>query len=395
MATTDQDIFVEEDSENEDDIHGVDSSIFAGTIVSDADWTTETILSQLKKGNILLNPAYQRRDAWTDERKSRFIESLLLGLPIPQIVLAESQTNKGKFIVIDGKQRLLSLVRFALDEENPLKLGKLEIRCDLNGKTFRQLQTSENPQLVDDVAAFENQTVRTCVIRGVKDEAALYLIFYRLNSGSVPLSPQELRHVLHPGDFIDFAFQFSEQSAPLIELMGRKGKPDFRMRDVELVIRYFAFTMFIEQYAGDLKQFLDKTTRMLNEAWPTQEAEIREHAKNLDRALQITSSIFGDDAFHKWTTKGFERRRNLAVLDCMVFYFSMPEIAASFAGKEHAIKEEFIRLCREDYQFLQSLETTTKSTISTFTRLLTWGKSLQSLLGVQIPKIGTLESRLA
>lgn len=394
MATKDLDVFVEEDSENEDDIHGVNSSIFAGTIVSDADWTTETILSQLKKGNILLNPAYQRRDAWTDERKSRFIESLLLGLPIPQIVLAESQTNKGKFIVIDGKQRLLSLVRFALDEEKPLKLGKLEIRSDLNGKTFRQLQTSENPQLVDDVAAFENQTVRTCVIRGVKDEAALYLIFYRLNSGSVPLSPQELRHVLHPGGFIDFAFQFSEQSTPLIELMGRKGKPDFRMRDVELVIRYFAYTMFIEQYTGDLKQFLDNATRMLNEAWPTRDAEIREHAKNLDRALQITSAIFGDDAFHKWTTKGFESRRNLAVLDCMVFYFSMPEIAASVAGREPAIKDEFIRLCSEDYQFLQSLETTTKSTASTFTRLLTWGKSLQSLLGVQIHKVSTLESRL-
>lgn len=395
MTSATTDMFVDENSENEDDIRNVDSSIFSETIVSDADWTTETLLSQLKKGNILLNPAYQRRDAWTDERKSRFIESLLLGLPIPQIVLAESQTNKGKFIVIDGKQRLLSLMRFALDDDNPLKLGKLEIRCDLNGKTFRQLQTSENPQQVDDVAAFENQTVRTCVIRGVKDEAALYLIFYRLNSGSVPLSPQELRHVLHPGGFIDFAFQFSEQSSPLIDLMGRKGKPDFRMRDVELVIRYFAFTMFIEQYTGDLKLFLDSTTQNLNEAWQGQEAEIRSRAQHLDSAIQLTYKIFGNDAFHKWTTKGFENRRNLAVLDCMVFYFSMPDIAAATLGKEVAIKDEFIRLCSEDYQFLQSLETTTKSTTSTFTRLFTWGTSLSSILDIQIPRLKTLESRLS
>ncbi len=392
MNNSDLDLFILDDTENEDDIHGANATIFADTIVSDSDWTTETILSQLKKGNILLNPTFQRRDAWTNERKSRFIESLFLGLPIPQIVLAESQTSKGKFIVIDGKQRLLSLLRFALDDENPLKLCKLEIRDDLNGKTFRQL--ADSPLSVDDVSAFENQTVRTTVIRSWKNEAVLYLIFYRLNSGSVPLSPQELRHVLHPGSFIDFAFSFSEKSEQLIDLMGSKGKPDFRMRDVELVIRYFAFTKFIERYAGDLKQFLDDTTLLLNDTWDEREAEIREHAGRLNNALQITRTIFSDDAYHKWTPKGFEKRMNRAVFDCMVFYFSMPALAAAIPGHEVQISDEFKRLCTEDSQFLQSLETTTKSTNATFTRLLTWGKSLQSILNVPIHELALLELKL-
>lgn len=84
------------------------------------DWTADTIINQLGKGNIRLDPAFQRRDAWTIQRRSKFIESLILGLPIPQLVLAEGPEGKGTFLVIDGKQRLLSLQQFAginLEEE--------------------------------------------------------------------------------------------------------------------------------------------------------------------------------------------------------------------------------------------------------------------------------------
>jgi hypothetical protein len=81
-------------------------------VLHGTDWTTETIVNQLKRGNIILNPSFQRRDAWTRQQKSRFIESLILGLPIPQIVLAESKSNRGRFIVLDGKQRLLSILQY-------------------------------------------------------------------------------------------------------------------------------------------------------------------------------------------------------------------------------------------------------------------------------------------
>ena len=103
----------DEGSESEEDIGKVDPSLVNKAVVTGTDWTADTILNQLKKGNIVLDPAFQRRDAWNDKRKSKFIESLILGLPIPQIVLAESQESKGTFLVIDGKQRLLTLQRFA------------------------------------------------------------------------------------------------------------------------------------------------------------------------------------------------------------------------------------------------------------------------------------------
>ena len=93
-----------EGTETEEDLGSVDPAQFGRAIVSGTDWTADTIISQLAKGNIDLDPTFQRRDAWTQARKSKFIESIILGLPIPQLVLAESQDSKGIFIVIDGKQ---------------------------------------------------------------------------------------------------------------------------------------------------------------------------------------------------------------------------------------------------------------------------------------------------
>lgn len=82
-------------------------------VVTGTDWTVETVLSQMRRGNFDLSPKFQRRDAWDAKRKSRFIESLILQLPVPQIVLAEKKNAKGQYIVLDGKQRLLALRQFA------------------------------------------------------------------------------------------------------------------------------------------------------------------------------------------------------------------------------------------------------------------------------------------
>ena len=69
--------------ESEEDLGSIDPSLFGKAVVSGTDWTAETIVSQLAKGNIALDPAFQRRDAWSQSRKSKFIESIILGLPIP------------------------------------------------------------------------------------------------------------------------------------------------------------------------------------------------------------------------------------------------------------------------------------------------------------------------
>jgi uncharacterized protein with ParB-like and HNH nuclease domain len=180
----------------------------ANITVTSRDWTVETIVNQIKKGNIDLNPKFQRRNAWDDTRRSRLIESLIIGMPVPEIVLAENPVEKGAFIVIDGKQRLTSIVGFINADESEQqywekpKLKGLKTRKDLNGITFSDLENKS--KYSSDLVRFFNHDIRCTIITSLKSQDVLYDIFYRLNTNSVPLSTQELRQVLNKGLFADY-----------------------------------------------------------------------------------------------------------------------------------------------------------------------------------------------
>ena len=355
-------------------------------VVTSTDWTTETILSQLKRGNIELSPNFQRREAWNDEKKSKFIESLFLALPVPQIVLAERQERRGSYIVIDGKQRLLSIRRFGVeegeDEFKPLTLTGLENKKDLNGQTWLNLK--DNPQRRDDISAYENQTIRTVVVRNWPDDDFLYLVFLRLNTGSVPLSTQELRQALHPGRFTDFVDQYSSDSAQIKQALGIDA-PDFRMRDVEILVRFFAFAESLQDYKGNLKSFLDGTSKRYNKEWCERESEIRELAQQCDEAIERTLSIFGEEAFRRWRSPGgFIGRFNRAVFDIMTFYFRQGHVGALAVEKKDDVKDAFAQLCASNTEFTEYLQSTTKSIDATFNRLRIWGQTLEAILGIDL-----------
>jgi hypothetical protein len=359
---------------------------FVGPTLWSTDWTTETVVSQLRRGNINLSPRYQRRNAWDNTRKSLFIESLILGLPIPQIILAEEKGKKGSFIVIDGKQRLLALRQFLSaenDEEFPqLKLNGLGDRAELNGMTYDRLR--ELPTLRDDLNNFENQTVRTVVIRGWKDEKYLYSVFLRINTGSVQLSPQELRQALHPGHFSDFIDDYSIESVALKSAM-KLDHPDFRMRDVELVLRYFAYRNFIREYTGDLKKFLDDTTMRFNERWAHESRIIQGQATDLECALLATREIFGERGeLRKWNGVTYEKRINRAVFDIMVFYFSDEAVRRAATDRPEEVQRAFQQLCENNREFLTALEVTTKSKEANRARFTIWAVELSQVLGMRI-----------
>lgn len=372
--------------EDESDLRGVQTN----AVVASTDWTVETILFQLRRGNIELNSRFQRREAWTNSRKSRFIESLFLGLPVPQIILAERKDKRGSYIVIDGKQRLLSIRRFGVDDPDeefePLTLSDLDIYRHLNGQTWANMKG--DPQFDAEVAAYENQTIRTVVVRNWPGESFLFLVFLRLNMGSVPLSPQELRQALNPGPFIDYADEFSSQSVPIRKALRLTG-PDFRMRDVEILIRYLAFADSIRTYNGNLREFLDSLCRRFNNEWEFRESEIKRMAEDCNRAIDYTFEIFGSDAFRRHRSGGlFENRFNRAVFDIMTYYFRDADLSKKAVQNKEEVIKEFIRLCEADEQFNGALQSTTKSVSATFYRLQRWGELLQSILDheIEIPK---------
>jgi hypothetical protein len=377
-------------TESEDDLQSVDPSMLGQAVVFGTDWTAATLIDQLRRENIRLDPIFQRRDAWNAQRKSRFIESIVLGLPIPQIVLAEAKDDKGTFLVIDGKQRLLSLQQFAgigvVPPQEPLVLKDLKFRPELNDRSYEGLK--KDTKLRNHLNAFENQPIRTVVVKNWQKEDVLYLIFHRLNSESLPLSPQELRQALHPGPFLRFAADYTLAVGGIHRVLGIT-KPDFRMRDVELFVRYIAFQYDLENYSGNLKKFLDDECKDLNKKWVTEAPVIKGKAVQMEEAIGTVYDVFGDNAFRKWDGMKYENRFNRAVFDIMTYYFANERVRKHALLKKVKVKASFQNLSH-DPAFVRSVESTTKSVEATSKRFQLWGKQLIKTLGIQIvlPQLG-------
>ncbi|MBF0553113.1 MAG: DUF262 domain-containing protein [Nitrospirae bacterium] len=392
------------DDENQDDVKLEDVYENAKLVLWSTDWTVETILNQIKRGNIDMNPKFQRRDAWDQNRKSKFIESLILGLPVPQIILAKQKvkSKKSHNIIIDGKQRLLTLIQFCLttadlsdtgvlkkgefDPIMSLKLKNIDIK-ELNGLTYADLASKS--ELDGYRTDFDNQTIRTIIIDHWPDDEFLYRVFYRLNTGSLPLSPQELRQALNPGRFLDYIDEFTNNSE-IFKSLFKSDKPDRRMRDIELSIRFIAFNRdFLIKYKNNLKKHLDDVCKYLNKNWNHNEKKIANQLKELEMAIEFTMDLFGEDTAFKTIYNG--KRLNKAVFDIMVYYFSEDDIRQRIKNckAEEAVVKEFNRLILDDNNFRKDIELSTKNTRSIVERISIWGKSLSKLLNISldIPKI--------
>lgn len=365
------------------------------SVVSTTDWTTETLLTQMKRQNIQLNPRFQRRDAWNKVRKSRFIESLILGLPVPQIVLAERKDSRGKYIVLDGKQRLLSLLQFEGSGEgqfNAFSLSGLEVLTDqLNGKTFNDL--SNDPELSELSTAFSNQTVRAVIIKNWPDVLFLHLVFLRLNTGSVKLSPQELRQALFPGDFSDFVDDKARESDPLRRLL-QLTEPDFRMRDVELLVRHLSFQNFIQDYRGELKIFLDGSCEVLNQEWGQRQTELEAQVVQFNEAILALINIFGLENVARRPIVGVRRPFNRAIFDVLAFYAADPLIRQAMLEADLAVRDAFSALYANDQAFVRSVESTTKTIEATSTRFNHWGQALANALNIEITIPRLIDGRI-
>jgi len=380
-------------AEEEEDIEGESANQkklqlkeISETVVAGSDWTTATIRDQLIRENIQLNPRFQRRDAWNITRKSRFIESLILGFPVPLIVLATNNKEKGKFIVLDGKQRLLTILQFYGDSDTPnnsFTLKDLEFLDDLNGCQYQDLKNDFN--LNDFLDQLDNQTIRTIVIRNWKTESFLHKIFLRLNVENTPLSSQELRQALHPGGFINFLDDRAIESQALKKIF-KSSYPDFRMRDTDILLRYVAFHYYLSDYRGDLKKFLDNACVSLNARWDQNSEEIKNIIDQFEKAVQTTINIFGEKNFSRlWLPESatYRSQFNRAILDVMVFYFCDDLIRAAAEKNKEQVEEAFKSLCRTAVdRFKNAVLINTHTKQSTYDRFHLWGQALSKVLDI-------------
>lgn len=373
-----QDIAPEDQQEDESDLPKDKIGDPSQSVLFNTDWTVSTIVQQIERKNIDLDPEFQRRTAWDATRRSRLIESLIIGMPIPNIVLAETKEARGRFIVIDGKQRLASLYDFISEQSaTNFSLSGLEIKQNLNGLTFKDLKSLNS----DDATYLENSPIRTVVIRNWPTDYFLYVLFDRLNSGSLPLSPQELRRALLPGAFLDYVDEFLANSVSIKRVLGIS-KPDRRMRDSEIVLRYVALERKYPEYGGNFKEFLDEAVKYYNAEWDARKPELDSILSKLEKALEVSSRIFEPhQLFRKWNGTKFENRMNRALFDAVVRYFSDPSVEAAAVARKDKIVEAMKHICVNDADFKRAIELTTKTPVATATRLAKWGAVLAHIIG--------------
>lgn len=377
------DEYINEEFEDEEQDLKADPKQFGEAVIWSTDWTTETINNQMVRGNIDLSPRFQRRDAWNDKEKSRLIESLMLGLPVPPIILAEIKGKRNAYLVIDGKQRLLSIRRFYAETSKDdgteksfqvLKLSGLDILPGFNGFTH----DNDDPEFQEYVDGIDNQPIRTIVIRNWPNEAFLYTVFLRLNTGSKKLSAQELRQALKPGPFLDFLDEATSRSKTLQKMLHNNG-PDKRMKDIELALRFYAFKYNILNYNGNLKNFLDDICDELNHKWNEKEIELKENFQNMEQAIEFAYKYIDPKSPFSRTSKPTQGRVfNRSVFELFTFYFSDAAIQELVKSHIQKFKSDLESLYQSN-EFIQAVSNTTKKTDNVVTRFHLFSKVLKGL----------------
>ena len=271
-----------------------------------ADYDVEGLVRRLRRDDIVV-PGFQRDYVWSISEASRFIESLLLGLPVPGIFLArDSITNH--LIVIDGQQRLKSL-RFFFDgyfdpgddsrSKRVFRLTKVQKRFE--GLTYDELNEDDKRLLNDSI-------IHATIVKQEKpddDDTSIYHIFERLNNSGRKLTAQQIRVAIYHGSFIDLIKSLNEYP----NWRTIYGKYASSLKDQELILRFLALYYASDDYKRPMSEFLNRFAM-----WGRRQSEevLRECEEVFKKTIDIIYDAIGPRAFRP------ERALNAAVYDSVM-----------------------------------------------------------------------------
>ncbi|MDD9852634.1 MAG: DUF262 domain-containing protein [Deltaproteobacteria bacterium] len=267
-----------------------------GVVSYGADYTVDGLVKRVRQKTFDI-PPFQRKQVWSRTQKSRFIESLLLDLPVPGIFVASlpvpgvSLNNRSKYFVIDGQQRLLALQTFCditMEKRERFRLCGVEKRW--KNKYFEDLT-------IDDQQRLDDAIIHTTIIKQEKSKStptnndAILEIFHRLNTGGNFLSPQEIRVALA----FDLAMsKLLEEANEDSTWRGIYGNPNKRMKDRELILRFWALYLQHESYKEPMRVFLND---FYKDASEFEEEKRRNLVKIFSNAIEIIYNGVGEKVF--------------------------------------------------------------------------------------------------
>lgn len=299
------------------------------------DYPFETLVQRAKTDppKLILDPDFQRRYKWDKEgwgRASKFIETCLMRIPLPSCYFAETET--GAHLVIDGVQRITTVLRFFNDE---FALEGLTTFSELNGKKFSELGNLRSD--------LESTTIRCIVLRKENDEKLVTEIFSRLNQGAVTLSDQEIRHALFAGNFDKLLQEIATSEVIKNFGLGKKGKPKDSRENEELVLRFFAFSEDSANYEGNLSKFLDAYMKKGSDYDCEKLVQLKTKFEN---SLSACLKIFDEDEVFTDISK--KRNRQGVVYFDLLMNTLWKVDTQILTDKREKIRAAFMELCKSD-----------------------------------------------
>jgi len=311
----------EEDEEDQRDYPSINESVN----IKEDKYSIFEYLRKLKKGDIMLSPDFQRHVVWKPEQKSKFIESVLMGLPLPPIYLKKDSDTK--YIVVDGLQRSSTLRDFM---EGKLVLTGLEPEDKniLNNATVDTLD-----DLKDGLRArIEDRQLFVYVMEPSVPMSVVYDVFNRINTGGTQLSRQEIRNCIFQGRSTLMLKTIAEDKTFKDSI--DHGIQELRMKDREAVLRCLAFVVLNYEldYDGSMDKFMEKAMTKINKMPQSKSDDLERCTLNV---FSLTSKIFGDANFRIPTdyTRG---RINIAVMESVFncFYQKKNRISINSTQKQ-------------------------------------------------------------
>ena len=279
------------------------------------DFSVQDLVDKIKNTDIDLQPTYQRNYVWAtndnkENKRSRLIESLLLNIPIPVIYFAEQEETL-KYEVIDGQQRLQTFNDFLNDK---FVLQNLEIRSDVNGKKYSELEQRDRDEI-------RKRSIRAIVILNESDEEVKFEVFERLNLGSVQLTPQEIRNNTFRGNFNDLLKQLAQNELFRKMLNLRLKKDQDNMAYEEMILRFFAYHKKDLKRVENLSYFL---TEFMKENKDMTPLEMEDFKKLFELTIEKIHKFLGEKAFsvYQKNTKTWYKTSNRALYDAEMLAFA-------------------------------------------------------------------------
>ncbi len=362
--------------------------------VTPNDFNVSTLFSFIESGTIVI-PGFQRHYVWDLKRASRLIESLIRGLPVPQMFLYEQSRNR--FIVIDGQQRLKSIYYF-IKQRFPRMEARPELRRifaeqnkmpddvlndDKYFTNFRlrlpeQLPDSPNPLnglSYDSLGEYRLQLdlrpIRNVVVRqnsSAGDDSAIYEIFNRLNSGGVNLRPQEIRLSLYHSDFYDMLMEVNLDKRWRRVL--NSPEPDLHQKDIEVLLRIFAMLIDSRNYSPSMVRFLNRFSSKCQ----SQAHEKNRYLKDLFRSFLKATKALPKRTF---LNEG-NNRFNIALIEA-VFAAACSDAFADMRCLVGQLDCKELNMLKGDQQFVEASSRATTQTSNVRTRLELGKKYITSL----------------